>query len=113
MAHTLHWLAAMADPVRSPSVALLHTVSGLLGDPDDALVRVARRPLLWVALYGAWLGVLGCFVAGAYPAIRTLALALAMVVVPGVAAVLATMQLTGAHLARAFSCVIGCAAEYE
>jgi signal transduction histidine kinase len=82
----------MADPVRSPSVAILHTVSGLLGDPDDALVRVARRPLLWVALYGAWLGVLGCFVAGAYPTTRTLALALAMVLFPSVAAVLGTRR---------------------
>ncbi len=82
----------MADPVRPPSVAFLHTVSGLLGDPDDALVRVARRPLLWIALHGAWLGVLGCFVAGAYPRIRTLALALAMVVVPSVAAALATRR---------------------
>src|SRR5690242_6149443 len=82
----------MADPVRSPSVAILHTVSGLLGDPDDALVRVARRPLLWVGLYGAWLAVLGCFVAGVYPRTRTLALALAMVVVPSVATVLATRR---------------------
>ncbi len=82
----------MADPGQSPSVAFLHTVSGLLADPDDALVRVARRPLLWVGLYGAWLGVLGCFVAGGYPAIRTLVLALAMVVFPSVAAVLAARR---------------------
>ena len=69
----------MAEPVRSASVSFLHGVSGLLGDPDDTLIRVTRRPLFWVSLYGMWVGVLGCFIAGGYPPIRTVALASALV----------------------------------
>ncbi len=64
----------MSEPVASSSVAFLHGVSGTLGVPDDALLRVTRRPALWLSLHGAWLFVLGCFIAGGYPRLRTLAL---------------------------------------
>jgi signal transduction histidine kinase len=65
----------MSEPVRSCSVSFLHGVSGELGDRDDALLRVTRRPAIWVSVYGVWLVVVGCFVAGGYPRIRTLAVA--------------------------------------
>jgi signal transduction histidine kinase len=68
-------LEQMATRVRPPSEPFLHTVAGLLGDPDDALFHITRRPLLWASLYGMWLSTLGCFVAGGYPATRTLAIA--------------------------------------
>ena len=65
----------MPEPVESSTEPFLHEVSGALGDPDDALLSVTRRPAIWASVYGMRLVVLGCFVAGGYPRGRTLALA--------------------------------------
>ena len=65
----------MREPVGSSTESFLHSVSASLGDPDDALLKVTRRPTIWATVYGVWLIVLGCFVAGGYPRIRTLAAA--------------------------------------
>jgi signal transduction histidine kinase len=65
----------MAAPRRSSSVEFFHVASEALGDPDEAIVRVTRRPVVWASLYGSWIAVLGCFVAGGYPVARTIALA--------------------------------------
>jgi signal transduction histidine kinase len=65
----------MSEPVVSSSDSSLHAVSAAVAGPDEALLRVTRRPALWASLYGVWLVVLGCFVAGGYPRVRTLALA--------------------------------------
>jgi signal transduction histidine kinase len=78
----------MPEPVGSSSAEFLHAVSGTLGHPDDALLKVARRPGLWIAAYGVWLVVLGCLVAGGYPRIRTLALAALLAAVVPVGLVL-------------------------
>ncbi len=95
----------MAEAVRSASVSYLHGVSGLLGDPDDTLIRVTRRPLFWISLYGMWVGLLGCFIAGGYPPIRTVALASALVAVVSVAVVRATKR-PGSSVARRITLAI-------
>jgi signal transduction histidine kinase len=78
----------MATPVPRSSIPSLHAVSGTLGDPDDALLTVTRRPAIWASIYGVWLVVVGCLAAGGYPRARTLALAAVLAGVVPVALVL-------------------------
>jgi signal transduction histidine kinase len=78
----------MPEPVASSTTSSLHAVSGTLGDPDDALLTVTRRPAIWASVYGVWLVAVGCFVAGGYPLTRTLAAGGVLACLPLVAFVL-------------------------
>ncbi len=46
----------MPEPVAGSSTSSLYAVSGTLGDPDDALLTVTRRPAIWASVYGVWAG---------------------------------------------------------
>jgi signal transduction histidine kinase len=63
----------MADAVRKGSMPSLYEVTEILGDPDDAILRLARSAGTWILLYGTWMCVAACFVLGGYPAGRTAA----------------------------------------
>jgi signal transduction histidine kinase len=65
----------MAESVLGPSEPSLYAVSEVLGDPDETILRLTRRGSIWISIYGIWLCVLGCFVAGGYDLGRTLAFA--------------------------------------
>jgi signal transduction histidine kinase len=45
-------------------------VTEILGDPDDAILRLARSAGTWILLYGTWTCVTACLVLGGYPAGR-------------------------------------------
>jgi signal transduction histidine kinase len=68
----------MAELARSSPSEFLHVASGALGDPDETIVRLTRRPVLWATLYGSWIAAIGCFVMGDYPVARVVALAAAL-----------------------------------
>jgi signal transduction histidine kinase len=70
---------AKEEPARGSSLEFLHVAAGALGDPDETIVRVTRRPVLWASLYGSWVATLGCFIAGRYPVGRTLLFAASLV----------------------------------